>query len=167
MIGFKAIPTRLFVDRPKVMKAIDRTTLRVFGRFGAFVRRRAQTSLKAARQMRIGEMSDDELRRHRIRQRIAKEKGQPPPRRPEVISSPGEPPKLHMRPVRDNPLRRLIFFAVDARRKNVIVGPARFRDGGAEKLEFGRSGYDERPFMRPAHAAELDQLPAHWRNVKR
>ena len=48
-IGFK-IPRQgakaLFFDRPKVMSQMDKTTLRVFTRFGGFVRKVARRSMK-------------------------------------------------------------------------------------------------------------------------
>jgi len=37
---------QLFIDSPKVMRAVDRTTRRVLSRFGAFVRRTARSSIR-------------------------------------------------------------------------------------------------------------------------
>lgn len=43
-LGFKA--TKLFFDRPAVISAVDRATLRQLSTFGRFVRRRARSSIR-------------------------------------------------------------------------------------------------------------------------
>lgn len=86
MIGFKVDKARdLFVDRRAVREVMDRRTLAVFGRFGAFVRKVAQRSI----------------------------------RRRKRPSQPGSPPSSH-----SGELRRFLYFAVDTRRRSVVIGPA-------------------------------------------
>lgn len=89
------------------------------------------------------------------------------------ISPPGKPPHSHV-----GLLRKFIFFAYDAQRRSVVIGPTLLRDDSEAPrlLEFGgetvrREGgkakrlyYRARPFMRPAFEAELAQLPPLWKN---
>ena len=120
----------LFFDSPRVRRAMDTATRQALGRAGAFIRRRAKSSI----------------------------------RRRKGISQPGQPPHSHA-----GHLRRLIFF-----------GPVPFKQGEAPRLlEFGgtvtrrtrrrrrRMTYRKHPFMGPALAAELPQLPQRWRNSVR
>ena len=89
-------------------------------------------------------------------------------------SPPGSPPSSHV-----GLLRRQIFFAYDAGRRSVVVGPVRLNQGRGEApalLEFGgpavrmqhgharRVTYRARPYMRPAFEVELRALPPRWRN---
>lgn len=135
MLGVSAAKANFF-DRDKVQAAMDRETHRALSRFGAFVRRRAQTSMR-------------------------KRKGP---------SSPGTPPNAHANPL----LRKLLFFSYDRHAKTVVVGPVALRagslvprvqeyGGAMPKRGGGAARYPARPFMRPAFAAELGRLPAHWR----
>lgn len=158
---------RMFFDRPRVLRAVGAAERRVLSKFGAYVRRTAKGSLKPARQRKLSEMSPEQRAAYERRKAIARSEGRPVPRRPEVISRPGAPPKLHVRPVRANPLRRRLLFGYDPRRRSVVIGPLAFRGRGAEKLEHGTGGYDARPFMRPALGQELPGLPAMWRDSVR
>lgn len=95
-----------FFDAEAVLKKMDRATARVMSRFGAFVRRRAQTSI-----------------RYRLKPAPP---GQPPSAHKTVMR-----PKTNrrtgvtrMQP--SSPLRDLIFFAYSAESQTVIVGPAIF-----------------------------------------
>lgn len=78
-------------------------------------------------------------------------------------SPPGQPPSSH-----EGSLKRLIFFAYDAEKKTVVIGPVPFRTGAAPALlEYGgavprKSGRPKRyrgnPFMAPAAAAEVPKF---------
>lgn len=146
-----------FFDSPKVLKAISAAKRKVFSKFGAFVRRRAKSSIKDAPKSGAG-------RRGRKS------------RRPRV-SRPGSPPYS-----RTGLLRKFIFFAYDTKRQSVVIGPARInRPTGAPKaLEYGgrvetpkfftqrKRGITSmriraRPFMRPAFKAEKPKLRELWR----
>jgi len=131
-----------FFDRQKVQAAVDRSTRKVFSKFGAFVRQRAKTSIK-------------------------KRKGTSPP---------GGPPYSHA-----GLLKKLIFFAFDAQRQSVVIGPTLLREGSAAPrlLEHGGEAqletkqgpkaarYRPRPFMGPAFEKERPSLPALWRDSVR
>ena len=131
----------LFFDSPRVRRAMDTATRQALGRAGAFIRRRAKSSI----------------------------------RRRKGISQPGQPPHSHA-----GHLRRLIFFSWDPAAESMVIGPVPFKQGEAPRLlEFGgtvtrrtrrrrrRMTYRKHPFMGPALAAELPQLPQRWRNSVR
>ncbi len=119
-----------------------------------------------SRQKRLGELGPKERQIFRIRQEVAKRKGFRPPRRPEASSRPGEPPRLHVRPASQNPLRKLLYFVYDTINASVVIGPVRFKSGDAlEKLERGKGKHRARPFMGPANAKEASKLPAMWRDA--
>ena len=128
-----------FFDREKVKRSVNAGTRRVLSKFGAFVRQRAKTSIR-------------------------KKKG---------ISPPGSPPYSHT-----GLLRKFILFAYDPQRRSVVIGPTLIKEGSRvpRLLEYGGNvviedrgrkrlaRYRPRPYMRPAFAAEMSQLPALWRN---
>jgi hypothetical protein len=164
-----------FFDRA-VTKGMDAATKRVLSRFGAFVRRSAKSSLRPAKQRSLGSLSAEERARFESAADMARRNGRPRPRRPEEISRPGEPPKLHSRP---SPLRELIFFVYDPKEKAVLIGPAassHTRGDATEALEHGgasmavtrgrrrRIRVEPRPFMAPAMNKELPKL-REWRNT--
>lgn len=92
------------------------------------------------------------------------------------ISRPGEPPSSHT-----GILKRFIFFAFDAGRKSVVIGPAKTnqQSDAPEVLEYGgdvvrnidgdavEMTYRPRPYMGPAFEAEKPQLPSLWKNSVR
>lgn len=94
------------------------------------------------------------------------------------VSDPGNPPSSH-----SGEVNRLIFFAYDQSRGEVVIGPLLFRTRirsagtGAELLEFGgiarRPGsrrvsfYRARPFARPALEKELPRFPELWKDAVR
>lgn len=153
-LGFKAAKSGFF-DRDKVIAKLSRDARKALSKLGAFVRRRAQTSL-------------------RYRQ---------------GVSSPGSPPSAHRTVLRANakrltgkpqlvsPLREFLFFSYDDSSRSVVIGPARLNGkvGDAPRsLEYGGTsvvmasgktrsvGIKARPFMRPALAVELPNVPRVW-----
>ena len=161
---------KCFFNPETIAKAVDKANKGALSQFGAFVRRRAKSSLRAAPQLRLSQMKPRQRLAYAIRRDRAKRKGEPKPRRPEAISKPGQPPLLHnhrgprARPASANPLKNLIFFAYDTARKSVVIGPLPFHSMGAEKLEHGTGGMQARPFMGPAMLKELPGLTALWRD---
>lgn len=164
-----------FFDR-KVAKSLDAASRRVLSKFGAFVRRSAKSSLKKARQKKVGEMTAEERQRYAIRVTLAKAEGKKKPRRPDVISKPGDPPKLHMT---RSPLRELIFFVYDPTEKAVLIGPTSSKQThgkATQALEYGGASIAKvrgrtqsisvaaRPFMAPAAQKELPKL-REWKNT--
>jgi hypothetical protein len=149
-----------FFDRDRVKDVMDKATRQALVDIGSYVRKVAQRSL-----------------RYRNRP-----------------SAPGKPPHAHrsMSRMKRNrktgavkrqmvsPLREFIFFAYDAARKTVVVGPALLngRNGSLilSSLEYGgpsivmvggkgrRIMVRARPFMRPALAIGLENLKGRWKN---
>lgn len=107
-----------FFDAGAVIKAMDKATRAVFSRFGSFVRRRAQTSI-----------------RYRVKPSAP---GEPP-----SAHRTGTRTKVNRRTGAVNrqassPLRDLIFFAYDAATQTVVVGPALFA-GSKQPRPAGRT----------------------------
>lgn len=173
-LNFKLAQSQFF-DRA-VAKSLDAASRRVLSKFGAFVRRSAKSSLKRARQKKLAEMTPDERRRYDVATMIAKARGQKKPRRPDIISKPGDPPKLHMKP--KSPLRELIFFVYVQGEKAVLIGPTASKQThgkATQALEYGGASIAKargrtqtinvaaRPFMAPAAQKELPKL-REWKN---
>ena len=133
----------LFFDRQKVQSAVSRAERRVLSKFGAYVRQDA-------------------------RQRI---------RRRKRSSRPGQSPTNQT-----GLLKRHIYFVFDPERRSVVIGPVLLNrgTGAPATLEYGgettietrrrervRVEIQPRPFMGPAFAQELPQLPALWRDSVR
>jgi hypothetical protein len=132
-----------FFDREKVIKALDKAERRYLSKAGAFVRRRARSSMR-------------------------RRKGSSPP---------GQPPSAHT-----GDLKR-ILFALELVRRAVIIGPIGFNKSNIpEALEYGgtveidatdRRTYKKNrfkidieatPYMGPALAKEVSNLPKIWRD---
>lgn len=153
-----------FFDR-NVTKGLSRAAKTVLSKYGAFVRRSAKSSLRMAKQKTRGEMTAEERDRYDVRVQIAKREGKKKPRRPDAISKPGDPPRLHTRP--KSPLRELIFFVYDPNEKAVVIGPTASKETNGratEALEFGKRGVKARPFMGPAAERERPNL-LRWKNT--
>jgi hypothetical protein len=104
-----------FFDGDKVLKAMDRATRRVFSRFGAFVRRRAQTSI-----------------RYRVQ---ASPPGQPPSAHKSAMRTKTNKRTGVTGQQAASPLRDMIYFAYAEQTQSVIVGPALF--GGTRQTRSG------------------------------
>ena len=161
-LDFKTLKSGFF-DRKVVLDALDKATFRIFSEFGRKVRKAAQKSLKYG----------------------------------EKASPPGSPPTAHksrtvtktskstgrVRKRSVSFLREYLYYAFDRTTKSVVIGPARLNStidpGSLKALEYGgtatvksrgkrsRKAVDARPFMRPAAAAELPNLPPMWRDSVR
>lgn len=152
-----------FFDRP-IVERLNRTAVRGLSRFGAYVRRDARKSLRKARQKTLAELTDDERRRFRIRQQIAKRQGGPRPKRPLAPSKPGEPPRMIQ-----GDIKKFLFFAYEPQERSVVIGPARtsggtgapetLEQGGHVTLKNGRVRIEPRPSMKPAFDKNLPSLP--------
>ena len=157
MIGFKFNKAKsMFFDRAKVASAVDSATRKVLGRFGAFVRTAARSSIKKApyltRKTRGKERTDF---RHKS-------------------SRPGRPPYSQT-----GLLKKFIFFGYDPARQSVVIGPAALNTkntdapktlehGGTTTLDVGkrkkRITIKARPFMGPAFEKEKPKLPQMWQD---
>lgn len=139
-----------FFDKKAVTDALDPGVRRALSKLGAFTRQRARSSLRYSKK----------------------------------TAAPGQPPSVHRttkysRVSRSkktgqekrqpaSPLRELIFFAYDPQTKSVVTGPVLggSESGAPERLEYGR-GVSPHPFMAPAGAAALGELPAEFRDLIR
>lgn len=149
-----------FFDSPEVMARVDKGKRKVFSKFGAFVRRRAKSSIryKAKGISAPGDPPFAHRSKGFTKKKFSKKTGQ-------TTQQPA------------SPIRELIFFSWDERTKSMVVGPIPFRGSGegARRLEKGgtmtklrKNGstrtlhYRPRPFMNPALEAErpsfADQL---------
>lgn len=152
-----------FFDRKAVVSKVDQATRRVLSKFGAFVRRRAQTSI-------------------RYRKDVSAPMGPPHAHKSgTVVRKSKRTGETKVRTV--SFLRKFLFFAWDDTHRSVVIGPAKLNNTVSSlslpALEYGgRSVALEdglrksirvkpRPFMRPALEAEKPQLPALWRDSVR
>lgn len=161
-LDFKSLKSGFF-DRKVVLDALDKATFRIFSEFGRRVRARAQKSLKYRNK----------------------------------VSRPGDPPFAHKSRTATKVnrktgkvskrsvsfLREYLYYAFDRATRSVVIGPARLNStidpGSLQALEYGgfatiksrgkrsRKAVAARPFMRPAAAAELPNLPPMWRDSVR
>ena len=157
-----------FFDRASVLRQVDRARARVFSKFGAFVRTRARSSMRPARQKSLSEMSREEIVVYEERVRYAEKHGRDKPKRPAASSAPGEAPRVQL-----GFLKQFLYFAYDDESKSVVIGPAKLNrdgeapltleEGGSVRLWNGRTvTIEARPYMRPAFLAETENVPALW-----
>jgi hypothetical protein len=148
--------TSLFFDRPIVEKYLDKRTRTVYAKFGAYVRRAAQWSMKKAPKDHPRMVEGKVIRTMKT-------------------SRPGQPPYK-----RSGLLKRFIFYSLDWANRSVVIGPVRFKAGTTnvpEVLEYGgvsevfdRRHWERkkvrvasRPYMNPAFLKGKQQLSRLWR----
>jgi len=135
---------RSFFDSKRVMSAVDGATRRVLSRFGAFVRRRARSSIRKRKRIsRPGEPPSSHV--GLLRRGILF--GYDTARQSVVIG----PMRLNQRSAEAPPL---LEYGGQTRRRD--------RRGRSELLT-----YRARPYMGPAFEAEKPGLPALWRDSVR
>jgi hypothetical protein len=88
MADFSSLKSSFFFDSAKVLNTVAAGTRKVLSKLGAFIRRRAKSSIRKSKQSALA----------------------------------GQPPKSHAGQLRD-----LIFFAWDAARQSVVIGPIAFK----------------------------------------
>jgi len=129
----------LFLDRPKVGKAVDRTTRRVLGRFGAFVRRGARSSIRPRKKVSTP--------------------GSPP------SSHEGSLKRLIFFGL--EPKKRSVVIGPVPFKEG--LAPEILEYGGTTTLERDdkkvKAHFRGRPFMGPAFEAEQPKLPSMWRDA--
>lgn len=149
---------------PKQLQAQQRRGLRKYlYRAGGFVRQTARRSLRKARKIRKSELDADARAQYDRELKAFKDgKRDRPPVLGDIISQPGQPPKLHQSP---SALRTGLLFSVDQQAATVVIGPKRDKDGIAGDLEFGRGKIkNARPFMQPAFVQLQARLPEIFQN---
>ena len=166
-LGLNAARSQFF-DRAAVVRAVERGRRKALSQAGAYVRRRARTSIRRPRRARLGDLSPEARAAWELAARRAIRRGQPPPKLPFASSRPGEPPRTPT-----GILRRAIVFVYDRARDGVVIGPYDLGRGtGAPRtLEYGGQAsisrriagrpvrrtvaIAARPYMRPALAREI------------
>jgi hypothetical protein len=165
----------LFLDRQEVIAALGRARMKVLGKAGAFIRKRARDSIKSKAPLKPPKWSAN--RGVRAAQRKAFRAKQAA-----RVAATGRPPFSHTRGLN----LRTIFFAFDPGTETVVIGPVRLDKthgeasrvlelGGTERITRRRRGrtvtmtghYRPHPFMGPALDAELPNFPALWNNAIR
>ena len=133
--------TKFFFNAKVVKKAVDRTTRRVFSRFGAFVRRTAKQSIR--------------------KRKKASKPGSPPSSHTGLLKKFiwfGYDPKT----------RSVIIGPARLTKNNRGEAPSLLEYGGKatikRKSKRTKTRIRARPFMGPAFAKEQKQLPALWAN---
>jgi hypothetical protein len=151
-VGFRAMQGSFF-DSDKVKRQLDRKTRRALSRFGAFVWRRAKSSIKY-RDKTSAPGSPPSAHRSEKFTRIKKSKGK------EVSKA-------------SSPFRELRYFAWDDRTRSVVIGPVIFRKspmvlklhayGGSVRTRRGLATYPKRPTEELALKAELPKFTGLFR----
>lgn len=124
---------------------------------GGYLRTVIRRSLRKARRIRYSELPDDAQEKYRedledFRNGYRKS----PPVLRDIVSSPGQPPLLHMMP---SPLRNGIKFDVDEDAAVVVIGGVKDRGGFIDQIEA------KRPFVGPAYTKTLPKLPLFFQNA--
>jgi hypothetical protein len=146
----------LFFDAKEIVEKLDPETRKALSRFGAFVRRRAKSSLRYG----TGTSSA----------------GQPPiVHRTQTRSKVNKKGVVKVQVV--SPLRELLFFKYDPASRSVVIGPElggsktgapqALEEGGTAVIDGTRTAVRARPFMRPAFAAEMGNVMGNFRNILR
>lgn len=143
-----------FFDSPKVQRMLDAKSRRAISRFGAFVWRRAKSSLKV-RSAPSALGSPPSVHTSSGFTRLKKRKGK------QVSTA-------------SSPFRELRYFAWDDRTKSVVVGPVIFRKsslvpnlhafGGTVRSKLGLQVYPKRPTEELAMERELPKFTSLFRS---
>ena len=166
LVGFREAKAGFF-DRRAVMAATDNATRQVLSKFGAFVQRRAKSSIRAPGADRDAPKIRNAQGRLVFRRLRA--------------SKPGDPPFS-----RTGLLKKFIFFSFDSDRRSVVIGPTLINKptGAPETLEYGgtvdaprwwkqdgkpmrRVRIEKRPYMQPAFDKERKSMPQMWKDAIR
>lgn len=144
MINMRLQQARMrFFDRATVIAATSKAERRVLAKFGAFVRRRARTSIRPR-------------------------KGTSPPGRP-PFSHTGLLRRMIF--FVHDPQRRSVVIGPVRLNRTQGEAPRLLEHGGFARVRLGGrrrpARYRPRPYMRPAFEAEQPKLPALWRNAVR
>lgn len=141
MIGMRLSDAkRTFFDAPRVLAATTAAERAVLSRFGAFVRQRARSSIRARKSV--------------------SPPGSPPSSHTGLL-------KQFLFFAFDTERRSVVIGPVRLNGKPGDALPLLERGGGAMRARHGQlvaCTYTPRPFMRPAFDRELSKLPPLWRD---
>ena len=147
MIGMNVNVKKMFFDRKAVMRGVDRATRRVLGRFGAFVRRAAKSSIR--------------------KRKRTSAPGEPPSSHAGLLKK-----LIFFGYDRD---RRSVVIGPQRLNQKIGDAPAALEHGGMSTVVEGLRGKRKkrrvniraRPFMGPAFEQEKPKLPQMWANSVR
>ncbi len=143
----QAVVKEMFFDRPKVQNAMDRATRKVLSKFGAFVRRRAKSSIRRRKRIsRPGEPPSSHTGLLRSGIYFGYDAG-----RQSVVIGPT--------PLRDKTGSVPEILEHGGEMQTSLAFKIRNREKARRRVRIAA-----RPFMRPAYEAELPGLPAMWRD---
>lgn len=164
-LSFKVNDAKSFFFDSEITKDLDDDARRGLARFGGLIRTTARRSMRKPRQKKLSEMTSKERQEFHIRSSIAKKMGEKKPRRPNMPSAPGEPPR-----VIGGQVKKFLYFGYDKKERSVVVGPAKINSptgapetlekGGTVNTRAGRVKISKRPYMLPAHQEHISKLPS-------
>lgn len=126
-----------FFDRQAVQQAVDKAARKNLSKFGAFVRRSAQTSIRS-------------------RKRIS-EPGQPPSSHTGLL-------KRHIYFAYDGQKKSVVIGPVAWKKRGSFTVPEVLEYGGQFREAKQRYNYRSRPFMRPAFEKEKARIKDIWKD---
>lgn len=126
-----------FFDRQAVQQAVDKAARKNLSKFGAFVRRSAQTSIRS-------------------RKRIS-EPGQPPSSHTGLL-------KRHIYFAYDGQKKSVVIGPVAWKKRGSFTVPEVLEYGGQVREAKQRYNYRPRPFMRPAFEKEKARIKDIWKD---
>lgn len=126
-----------FFDRQAVQQAVDKAARKNLSKFGAFVRRSAQTSIRS-------------------RKRVS-DPGNPPSSHTGLL-------KRHIYFAYDPQRKSVVIGPVAWKRRGAFTVPEVLEYGGLVKEAKQKYNYRARPFMRPAFEKEKARLASIWRD---
>lgn len=126
-----------FFDRQAVQQAVDKAARKNLSKFGAFVRRSAQTSIRS-------------------RKRIS-EPGQPPSSHTGLL-------KRHIYFAYDGQKKSVVIGPVAWKKRGSFTVPEVLEYGGQVREAKQRYNYRSRPFMRPAFEKEKARIKDIWKD---
>lgn len=126
-----------FFDRQTVQRAVDKAARKNLSKFGAFVRRSAQTSIRS-------------------RKRIS-EPGQPPSSHTGLL-------KRHIYFAYDGQKKSVVIGPVAWKKRGSFTVPEVLEYGGQIRETKYRYNYRPRPFMRPAFEKEKARIKDIWKD---
>lgn len=126
-----------FFDRQTVQQAVDKAARKNLSKFGAFVRRSAQTSIRS-------------------RKRIS-EPGQPPSSHTGLL-------KRHIYFAYDGQKKSVVIGPVAWKKRGSFTVPEVLEYGGQIREANHRYNYRPRPFMRPAFEKEKARIKDIWKD---
>jgi len=164
-LSFSVNEAKSFFFDKEITQDLDINARKGLARFGGLIRTTARRSMRKPRQKKLSEMTKKERQAFYIRSGIAKKTGEKKPRRPNMPSAPGEPPR-----VIGGQVKKFLYFAYDKQERSVVVGPAKINNptgapetlekGGVVNTKAGRVKISKRPYMLPAHQEHISKLPS-------